>query len=52
MDATANKSMQQGGDPMDMGAVGGWIWEDYDQDGVYAIGFKGKGKGKGGNGKG
>ncbi len=41
---------------MDVGAVGGWSWEDYEQDGVYAIGFKGKGKrkgrGKGGKRKG
>ncbi len=39
---------------MDAGAVGGWDYEnyDYDQDGVYAIGFKGTGKGKGGKGKG
>ncbi len=45
--------MQHGGDPMDVGAVGGWSWYDdagggYDQgDGVYAFAFKGKGKGKG-----
>ena len=50
LDTTAKERMQQGGDPMDVGAVGGWSWEDYDQDGVYAIGFKGKGKG--GKGKG
>ncbi len=37
---------------MDVGAVGGWSWEDYDQDGVFEIGFKGKGKGKGEGGKG
>ncbi len=46
MDTNAKERMQQGGDPMDLGAVGGWDYEnyDYDQDGVYAIGFKGKGK--------
>ncbi len=35
---------------MDVGAVGEYTWEEqyYDQDGVYAIGFKDKGgKGKG-----
>jgi hypothetical protein len=39
---------------MDVGAVGGYGWEEQynDQDGVYTIGFKGKGKGKGGTGKG
>ena len=42
---------------MDVGAVGGWSWQDdtgggYDQgDGIYAFAFKGKGKSKG-NGKG
>ncbi len=37
---------------MDVGAVGGYTWEEqyYDQDGVYVIGLKGKGKG--GKGKG
>ncbi len=44
--------MQHGGDPMDVGALGGWSWHDdgggwYDYDGVYAIWFKGKGKCKG-----
>ncbi len=52
MDSSAKVKMQHGGDPMDVGAVGGWSWEDCDQDGVYAIGFKVKGKGKGGKGKG
>jgi hypothetical protein len=47
LDTTAEERMQQGGGLMDVGVVGGWGWEDYDQDGVYAIGFKGKGgKGK------
>ena len=38
---------------MDVGAVGGWSWQDdtgggYDQgDGIYAFAFKGKGKSKG-----
>ncbi len=50
LDATAKEKMQQGGDPMDVVAVGGWSWEDYDPDGVYAIGFKGKGKGVSGGG--
>ncbi len=37
---------------MDVGAVGGWDYENYNyvQDGVYAIGFKGKRKGKGSKG--
>ena len=52
LDTTAKEWTQQGRDSMDVGAVGGWSWEDYYQDGVYAIGFKGKGKGKGGKGKG
>jgi hypothetical protein len=54
LDATAKARIQQGLDPMDIGAVGGYGCEEqyYDhQDGVYAIGFKGKGKGKGGKGK-
>ncbi len=40
---------------MDVEAIGGWDYEHYgyDQDSVYAIGFKGKGKaGEGGKGKG
>ncbi len=39
---------------MDVGAVGGYDWEEqyYDQDGVFAISFKGKGMGKGIKGKG
>jgi hypothetical protein len=37
---------------MDERAVGGWTWEDYDQDGVYAIGFKNKDKDKRGKGEG
>jgi hypothetical protein len=51
LNSSAKEKIQQGGDPMDVGAVGGWDYEDYDydQDVVYAIGFKGKGKGsKGG----
>ena len=54
LDASAKERMQQGGDPMDVGAVGGYGWEEqyFDQDGVYAIGFKGKGKGNGAKGKG
>ena len=55
LDTNAKERMQHGGDPMDVGAVGGWDYEnyDYDQDGVHASGFKGKGKGgEGGNGKG
>ncbi len=52
LDSSAKEKMQHGGDPMDVGAVGGWSWEGYDQDGVCAIGFKGKSKGKGGKGKG
>ncbi len=43
-DTTAKKTMQQGGDPMHGGAIGGLSWEDYDQDGVYAKGFKGESK--------
>ncbi len=52
LDSPAKEKMQRGGDPMDVGAVGGWSWEDYDQDGVCAIGLQGNGKGKGGTGKG
>ncbi len=36
---------------MDVGTVGGWSWEDYDEDGVYALGCKGKGEDGKGNGK-
>ncbi len=43
LDITVKERMQQGGDPMDVGTVGGWSWEDYDQEGIYA-GLKGKGK--------
>ena len=52
LDNLAKEKNQQGGDLMDVGAVGGWDRESYDykQDGVYAIGLKGKGKGKGGKG--
>ncbi len=47
VDSSAKEKIQQRGDLMDVGSVGGWDCEnyDYDQDGVYAIGFKGKGKG-------
>ena len=40
LDSSAKEKMQHGGDPMDVGAVGGWSWCDdagggYDQgDGV------------------
>ena len=53
LDSSAKEKMQHGGEPMDVGAVGGWSWSEdtgggYDQgDGVYAFGFKGKGKSKG-----
>jgi hypothetical protein len=53
LDNSAKEKMQHGGDPMDVGAVSGWSWYDdvgggYDQeDGVYALGFKGKGKSEG-----
>ncbi len=53
IDSSANEKMQHGGDPMDVGAVGGWSWgEDAgggtDQgDGVYEFGFKGRGESKG-----
>ncbi len=47
LDTTAKERIQQGGDPMVVGVVGGYSWEEqyYDQDGVYAIGLKRKGKG-------
>jgi hypothetical protein len=53
-EASAKERTQQGGDPMFVGVVGRCGWEDeyYDQDGIYAIGFKGKGKGRGRGGKG
>jgi hypothetical protein len=53
LDSSAKEKRQHGGDPMDVGAVGGWNCNDdtgggYDQgDGVYAFGFEGKGKSKG-----
>ncbi len=52
LDNTAQKNLQHGGDPVDVGAVGGWSWYgdvsgEYDYDGVIAVGFKGKGKHKG-----
>ena len=53
LDNTAREKIQHGGEPMDVGAVGGWSWNDdtgggYDQgEGIYAFAFKGKGKGKG-----
>ncbi len=37
---------------MDEESSGAWIWEDYDEDGVYVIGSKGKGTCKGGTRKG
>ncbi len=52
LDSSAKEKMQQGSDPMDVGALGGrtW-WEDvgggYDYEEVYAVGFKSQGKGKG-----
>ncbi len=52
LDTAAKERMQQGGDPMGVGAVGGWSWEDYEQNAVYVIGFKGTCKGKRGKGKG
>ncbi len=47
MDSSAKEKIQQGGDPIDVGAVGAWDYEnyDYDRDGIYEIGLKGKGKG-------
>ncbi len=45
LDSSAKEKMQHGGDPMDVGAVGGWSWcgdvsGGYDQgDGVCAFGF-------------
>ncbi len=51
LDTNAKKSMQQGGDPMNVGSVAGWDYDsDFDQDGVHAIGLKSKGEGKGGKG--
>ncbi len=58
LDSSAKQQKtQHGEDPMDVGAVGGWSWNDdmgggCDQGGgVYAFGFKGKVKIKGkGNG--
>ncbi len=47
LDIPAKERTPQGGDPMDVGVVGGWCWDDYDQDVVYAIGFKGEGTCKG-----
>ncbi len=29
LDSSAMENLQQGGDPMDVGAVGGWSWHDY-----------------------
>ncbi len=54
LDSSATEKMQHGGDPLHVGVVGRYGWEEqyYDQDGVYTIGFKGKGKGKGGKVKG
>ncbi len=52
-DSSAKEKMQRGEDLLDVGAVGGWSWDDdtgggYDQgDGDYAFGFKGKCKFKG-----
>ncbi len=49
LDSSAKGEMKHGGDPMDVGDVGGWCWgEDagggYDQgDCFYAFGSKGKG---------
>ncbi len=42
LDSTVKEKVQQGRDPMDVGTVGGYSWEEpcYDQDGVYAIGFR------------
>ncbi len=45
LDTNSKERTQQGGDPADVGAVAGWEY-DCDQDGVYAIGFKGKGRTK------
>jgi hypothetical protein len=38
LDSSAKEKFQEGGDPMDVGVVGGWDCEnyDYDQYGVYA----------------
>ncbi len=43
--------MQNGGDPMDAGTIRDMSWwgdvgDEYDHDGVYAVGSTGKGKGK------
>ena len=50
LDTVAQKNIQQGGDPMDVGAVTGWgvpgVYDD-DHDGVCAVGVKGEGKSKG-----
>ncbi len=51
LDSSAKENMQGGGDPMDVGAVGGWSWYDdveggCDHEGVSAVGFEGKGKSK------
>ncbi len=52
MYSSVNEKMQHGGDPMDVGAVGGWSWYgdvpgdvcgDVTGD-VYAVGLKGRGK--------
>ena len=34
LDSSDKEKMQHGGDPMDVGVVEGWSWEDYDQDAV------------------
>ncbi len=34
LDTTAKARRRHGGDPMDVGVVGGWGWEEYDEDGV------------------
>ncbi len=52
LDAKAKERTQQEGDSTDVETVGGWSWEDYDQEGVCAIGFKSKSKGKEGKGEG
>ncbi len=55
LDISVKAKMQHGGDPMDVGAVGGYSWYgdvfgdvygDAPED-VYAVGLKGRGKGKG-----
>ncbi len=50
LDTNSKGRMQLGGDSMEEGGVAGWGY-DFDQDGVYAIGFKGVGNGKGGKGR-